>query len=668
MTNKGVKKVRGWGLALALAALAAGCGTLTRTPPVATPPADDGRLAQGRALYVARDYPAALAECIQVGKTHPGTPGLETLRTDILVALAAQRADTAARRAAVGHKQAATEALEKTVIPDTYRLERRVTGVTNSHLSAAGPMQQVLDMPVSMHLKGAELATVIAALAGDRKLNIVADQALGKGKALDMDLDDVPLGEVLDYVERNFGVQCYMGKNMLWITAMNDPAKAPLETRVYRLRKGLQFHGSDWLDVGPKAPQGPEKSMLTYKATELPGGKSYLETLIEKFVPAEAGGQLHLDRNAHLLFVRNTAENLQLIERIIDAVDMTPPQVLIEARFIEVSVSDLRELGVDWMLNASADVTKKWVFQNGQWQRVAKTQIDSGNVVGFTPYSTDANGAFPLGPQGSFGLARDGNPATADQGLNLTYQGILTQPMFSAVLHLLEISGKGRTLSVPRVTTMNNNPAKLRHGEDLRFYEEFEAQAFNLVDDNNRRYTMTVLVPKGKPALEELGITLVAVPSVGADRTTISLMLTPTLSKLEGFVSYQDDSDRIGTGQDEIRQAVVKLPIVSRREIQTKVAVESGETVVMGGLIDSVEQETIHKVPFLGSIPLLGQLFKRVDTTEEKKNLIVFVTATVVSERGESLLPAEPAAAGTVVAEPVAAPALVPAPAPAPVP
>ena len=187
---------------------------------------------------------------------------------------------------------------------------------------------------------------------------------------------------------------------------------------------------------------------------------------------------------------------------------------------------------------------------------------------------------------------------------------------------------------------MNNNPAKLRNGEDLRYYEEFQAQAFQILDDNNKKTTLTALVPKGKPTLEELGITLVAVPSVGADLRTIQLIIQPTISRLEGFLSFQD-SGVDGEGNEVIsnfRQVEVKLPIFSRREVQTKIIVESGETVVMGGLIDTVMQDTSRGVPFLSEIPLLGKLFGRKDATEENRNLLIFFTATVISERGISLV------------------------------
>ncbi len=236
-------------------------------------------------------------------------------------------------------------------------------------------------------------------------------------------------------------------------------------------------------------------------------------------------------------------------------------------------------------------------------------------------------------------MLREGNPPTADQGLNLAYRGLLTEPMFNAVLHALEISGKGRTLSVPRVTTLNNNPAKLRDGDDLLYYEEFQAQAFALVDSDNRKYTVTALIPKGTPKTAELGFTLVAVPSVGADNRSISLLLSPTISELLEFISYQEDGLRSEEASNQIRQVVVKLPRIARREVQTKVVVESGETVVMGGLIRTVSQDTVRKVPILGSLPLVGTFFRRTDITEERRNLIIFVTATVISERGESLIP-----------------------------
>lgn len=633
---------------LALAAVAGGLGGCVSPSPTVKPPAvrgarpvaEDG-MARAEALYRDGQYEEALRVCVDLsrgGGTPP--PGLESLRVRVVNALYEQRALRLTEQDALSRKAMSLEASEKSFVPDTYGSVRYVEGLQQEAISPVNPIFEALNKPVSLHLKGAQLAELIDALSRDGQINLIADAGVTLDKALDVDLENVPLREVLDFIARNYPIQFHYGQHIVWITSP-DPQKAPaLETRIYQLTKGVQLHGGDWGKAGEKQAVTGDLSVLTLKATVLPEAKTYIEEIIGKFIPAVAGAQLHIDPNTHTLFVRNTRENLEQIDRIVTALDVNPPQVLIEARFIEVAVSDLREIGIDWILDSPLAISSKGVIENGQWTQANKTQVAAGEVVQYTPYTSDSSGAFPLGPQGSFGLTRDGNPPTASQGLNLTYQGVLTEPMFSAVLHAIEISGRGKTLSVPRVTTINNNPAKLRNGQDLLYFKEFQAQAFALVDANNQKYTVTALIPNGKPDLAELGITLVAVPSVGADLQSISLLLTPTISKLEGFVSYQDDSAALTNRVDAIRQVVVKLPIISRREVQTKVVVDSGETVVMGGLIDTVEQETVHRVPILGSLPLIGPLFRRTDVTEERRNLIIFVTATVMSERGESLLPA----------------------------
>jgi type II secretory pathway component GspD/PulD (secretin) len=614
--------------------------TTPATAAVAPRPKVSPALAQAEALYAEKNFGAALTEYIEVRKAFPDTPGLEAMRHKVLTAIEEERVQRTIRRNILSEQQMATEAMEKAELPDTYGARRFLRSVLTSHRRPPGPMQEVLQTAVTIHLRKASLSSFIAAISQDSRINVVADAGLGAGKLIDIELDDVPLNEVLDYVSRNYDVRFYVGESLIWATSAKTTKNAPLETRVYRLHKGIQLHASDWKDTkNTKQSPASDRISISGNATELAGTKTYLETIIAQFIPAVEGSQLLFDPNTHALFVRNTPDNLELIEDIITTLDVTPPQILIEARFVEITVADLREIGIDWILGSPLGVTSESVLVDGQWQRTAQTQVNSGNVVNYAPYTSDSAGTSPLGPQGAFGQNRTGNPTTANRGLNLTYAGILTQPMFQAVIHALDVSGKGSTLSVPRVTTLNNNPAKLRHGQDLRFFEEFQAQAFTLLNANNQRYTVTVLIPKGKPSLEEMGITLVAVPSVGADLNTISLLLSPSITSLDGFVSYQEDSESTDTDSFvDIEQVAVKLPIISRREIQTKVVVGSGETVVMGGLVDTVKQNTQQSVPLLGSIPLLGKLFQRTDVSEQKRNLLVFVTATVVSERGETVI------------------------------
>ena len=412
---------------------------------------------------------------------------------------------------------------------------------------------------------------------------------------------------LLRQISRNLGVAFYVGENMIWATPGDvGQTTTPMETRMYRLRKGM---------ITAEIPQDGESRINIVEA-------------IERFVPVLDGSDLLFDRKAHVLIVKNTRENLAKVEDIIEALDVCPPQVLIEARFISTTVSDLRELGIDWILNSPVVVSEKAVMRNGVKTFLPQTRIDSGAAVGFTPFPNEST------------------------GLNMTYQGILTDPMFQAVLHALETSGQARTLSVPKVTTINNRTASIRIGEDFRYFDEYDIESTPSTSDNGDTIYRTTLVPVGQPELEELGIELEVTPSVGADRGDITLKILPEISE---FVRYEFYEVGSGTGNNNNNDSssvnstnqtsLVRLPIFRRSTIETELVVRSGETVVMGGLISSTESKSDERVPFLSSLPLIGRLFMHDGVEESKQNLLIFVTASLLSERGEYLVPVDEAAA-----------------------
>ncbi len=620
----GYQHARGAVVALVLSlAAAGGCRHLPPPADVSANGAVGPAMAPVWALYEAGRYDEAMLRWVDAVQGGPVDAEAERVRSLVLGALLEQRARRAEERREQSVEQMGADVLAREQVPGSYGLQRYVKRTLEPHRRASAGMQAVLDTPVSMHLAGADLGALIRAVGLDSRVNIVADDGLGGGKKVNLHLDDVPLREVLDYLSRNFDVDFYVGENLIW-AASGSTRSAPLVTRLYRLHHGLQFHTSDWTAAkeAGRAPNPVNRSDLSFEATELPAGKTYFEDLLDRFVPRTEGSERVFDKNTHTLFVRDTPENLGLMEKVIEALDISPPQVLIEARFIEASVEDLAQVGIDWVLNGPWVVNRERVLVDGEWQERPAAQIagagPGGAIFQTSPPADPVTGA-----------------ALRDYGLNLTYEGILTEPMFTAVLHALELAGNSRTLSVPRVTTVNNNPAKLRHGQDLLYYEEFDVRAITQLDADGRKYDVTALVPKGKPVLAELGITLVAVPSVGEDGRTISLLLTPTISRLDEFNYYTDEQT-----SNAYEQIAVKLPTISRREVQTKVVVQSGETVVMGGLIEVVTAKAEQRIPLLGSLPLIGQLFRRMDETEERRNLIIFVTATVISDRGESILPA----------------------------
>ena len=584
----------------------AGCAS---TPDMAGDPPKPVQLAQAEMHFEQGDYSRAMKECIDLGRIDPNMHGLAALQDKISQAIWEERAKTAEiRKASLARKMKVDMDMRKH-LPDTYGTRRGIQGESAPIRSAATPMDRALQMPVTVHLDGVNLNEFILAVGADENINIISDN-LDDERTMTLHAEDVPLKEILDYVARNLGVTFSVGNNMIWASQAAETATSlPMETRMYRLRKGLSSE---------EVLSGPDSLGIIEAIT--------------RFVPEVEGSDVFFSNKAHVLIVKNTRENLAKVEDIIEALDISPPQVLIEARFISTSVTDLRELGIDWVLNSAVGVTSEKVVRNGSVLSADKTAIAEGASIGFT--------AFP-------------NEAT---GLNLTYQGLLTDPMFEAVLHALETSGESRTLSVPKVTTVNNRPASIRVGEDFRYYEQYETDLERIDGGDDTDVVRPVTYPTGSPELEELGIELQVTPSVGADLASVSLSLIPEISDFVRWEYWEtrassrnrnsnddiiDVDDDEGDDDDSLDDdtVVIKLPIFRRSRIETEIVVQSGETIVMGGLITSTEDKSEERIPVLSSIPLLGVLFRHDTTDVIEQNLLIFVTATILSERGEDLVP-----------------------------
>jgi len=594
------------GARLLLAAiLLSGCATTDEVIPQKTA----AQLARAETLYDQQRYKEAMIECIELARVDPLLDGLPQLEYKILSALAQERERAAALRNAVSNRRAIVDADEHKTVPDTYNMKREIRGETSPLRTAPTPMQKALEKKVTLHLDGVSLDDFILAVGAAEGINIVSDSSVvGEGDnapTMTVHAEEVPLSEILDYVSRNLDVAFYVGRSIIWATqSEGTDSSVPMETRMYRLRKGLS---SEEIEAG-------DDSINIVNA-------------VERFVPPTDGSDLLFNKKAHVLMVKNTRENLVAIEKIIETLDVCPPQVLIEARFITTSVQDLTELGIDWLLDSQIGISNQMKKRgDGSSSHHTETRIDKGATVSFTPFPGSSS------------------------GMNLTYQGLLTDPMFSAVIHALQTSGKSRTLSVPRIATVNNRMATIRIGQDFRYFDEYDVQSTpGRVSDGGSTTYDTVLVPVGTPKLEKLGIELSVTPSVGADMGSIDLKILPKITEFVRYETYETSSRRNAytsststtttTTTNEPAMGVIKLPIFATSELETEMIVRSGETVVMGGLIRTTENKTEEGVPILSWIPLIGRLFRHDTVEETKENLLIFVTATILSERGESLTP-----------------------------
>ena len=187
-------------------------------------------------------------------------------------------------------------------------------------------------------------------------------------------------------------------------------------------------------------------------------------------------------------------------------------------------------------------------------------------------------------------------------------------------------------LSAPKVTTVNNQEAKIEVVTEIIYPSEYEitpatANAAGTV------ITPGVAIPGGFTT-RDTGVILEVTPSVGSDRKTISLTLRPEVSALFGWSDFGvlAGPNNLGTNAIPVLQ-----PIFTSQNVSTNVIVRDGDTVVLGGLIREDTTTTDDKIPILGDIPGLGRAFRNESSTSTKRNLLIFVTAYLLTPEGETV-------------------------------
>lgn len=597
--NKRTRTVCG---CLALLLLAVACRTSTPSPERRERPMD-AELLRARALYEEGKLSEAMIAAIDIGHNNPNAPGLAELRAEIMTALNDRRERDARTRRDDSMTRTMLESREGSLVPDTFRMRRGIQGNDATHIRPLSPMDAVLDQTLSLHFDEVNLRDILTYLGQEGQINIIADRDL-ETPSVTIHAEDITLRELFDYLSRNLDVEFNLGRNIIWVTPASEPRTAtPMFTRVYRLR-----HGAN-------------SQYLTESGLD-PSALSLLEA-IERFVPLPDGSDVMFDANAHILLVKNTEKNLAIVDNLVEVLDVTPPQVLIEARFISTSVSDLRELGIDWLLQSDVVLSER----GGQ----SRIQLNQGATVGF------------------------GESVNAGDGFTGTFSGILTDPQFRAVLHALELKGDARTLSAPKVIAVNNRPAYIRIGRDLAYISDvrIERESFGTGTDRE-----DLLIRDPVVDILETGYELSTTVSVGANRRDINLRLRPEIVELIRFREVTQNvvgsngvngvngvnGENGGNGVDAeqlLPITGIEFPELARSVIETEVVVQSGDTVAMGGLMRQREQDDRKTVPFIGSLPIIGRFFTRTSVTRDQENLLVFVTATLISKRGEDLVPLE---------------------------
>lgn len=322
---------------------------------------------------------------------------------------------------------------------------------------------------------------------------------------------------------------------------------------------------------------------------------------VSPLIDAAAGGKIQVDVRSNALVITERPSRMNRIQEVIDTLDRATDQVMIESKFIEVSNGDLSDIGVDWAyLNENAG------------DLLGGSGAGSGNP-GFSPQPYDIEVTRGT-PNGSVFAGEDsyanGLANIAAGGASGGLVAVFSSSQFAATLTAIQTENRSKLVSNPTVVVMNNQQAVFQVGEDYPIRE------FSVNDETGQLET-------GEIDYRFVGIELDVTPSVNA-AGMITLDVHPVVSAL-------GDTVPINVGG-----AILEDRIFKKRDAKTQVTIKDGYTIALGGLTAETEDNDSSKIPFLGDLPFLGQLFRSDVSNVASTNLIIFLTAKTLNPDGST--------------------------------
>jgi len=435
---------------------------------------------------------------------------------------------------------------------------------------------------LTLNFQDIETRAVLQLLADTSGQNIVVSDSVQGNVTLR--LQNVPWDQALDIVLRTKGLDKRREGNVIIV--------APTEELAAREKAELAARK----DLQELAPLRTEYVQVNYaKAADLAGliKSSGTNSLLS------ARGSVTIDERTNTLLVQDTADRLQDIRRLVSTLDIPIRQVLIEARIVVANDDFSRNLGVRFGATAIGDQQSLGFGGTNSAGVVSSSGVgrEDDDIV-LQPNNNNAPGGTP--PAISLPAVNDRymvNLPVANPAGRIALTLLDSDFIVDLELSAAQAEGRGQIVSAPRVVTANQREAVIEQGTEIPYQEASSSGATTI---------------QFKKAVLALRVT----PQITPDNRII---MDLTVSK---------DS----VGQVIVTSFGVNVPSIDTREIVTQVLVNDGQTVVLGGIMETEFRETENKVPWLGDIPGLGLLFKNKSKTENKDELLIFITPRILRE------------------------------------
>ena len=412
--------------------------------------------------------------------------------------------------------------------------------------------KEYLGRPMTLNFQDISVRAVLQIIAGYNDFNLVtSDSVTGN---ITLRLNGVPWDQALDVVLRVKGLDKRMDGSILMV--------APSEELAAREAKDLKAKQQ----VEDLEPLYSEYIRLNYAKAE--NFADLLKTDTNSIITPR--GSVSVDQRTNTLLIKDTVKSIESVRRMVETLDIPVRQVVIESRMVTVRDNVKEDLGV------------RWGFSDQQGTDGVSGTLQGANTIsnGTIPSISDRlNVNLPItGAAGSIGMhvAKLANGTLLD--LELT---------------ALEEENRGEIIASPRITTANQQKARIEQGTEIPYVESASSGA------------TTVTFKKAVLSLE------------------VTPHITPDNKVILDLVITQD------TRGDTVQTPTGSAVSIDTQEIQTQVLVENGQTVVLGGIFQQQIINSVKKVPLLGDIPYLGTLFKSTSEFNEKKELLIFVTPKI---------------------------------------
>lgn len=449
--------------------------------------------------------------------------------------------------------------------------------------------------PVVFNFQEIPVRTLLQLLAEVSQKNIVAADTVSGNVTLR--LINVPWDQALDIVLRSKGLDKRIDGNVIWVAPQSEiagyekaiaDARLEMEQRAPLLTEYIAINYGSAADIA---------SLLTEDAKQGQGGAGGGQGAQQTRGFLSPRGSVSFDPRTNTLLLNETAEKVVEIRELIKLLDRPVDQVLIEARIVIATESFARDLGARFGISSAR-------------QEGSNTIIGTSGSLGAASSMAGAaldnrlTGRPPLAGIGA-GLGSDrlnvnlpvANPAGA-----IGFAILGSDYLLDLELSALQNEGRGEVVSSPRVITSNQREATINQGREVGY-------------------------------VTTSGVGANATPTVNFKEALLQLKVTPTITQ-DGrvFLSMAVKKDEI-IGYVNLGQ-LGSTPELAKREVTTAVLVDSGQTVVVGGVYEFTSAEDIKKVPFLGDVPVLGNLFRNKHKGTTKAELLIFVTPKILNVGG----------------------------------